>query len=86
MKSHLKTLMSVALAATVVAAAAPAFAQGHKHATHLRHAVHEFGQSYGYVPYETPASRGLYESYSTGRQSFPNPDRDFDGPNTHNEF
>jgi hypothetical protein len=38
-----------------------------------------FGQAYGYARRETPqhqSSGGLYESYSQGHQSYPNPDRE----------
>jgi hypothetical protein len=47
--------------------------------THARHSSHIFGQAYGYVPRGTPqyqSSGGLYESYSQGHQSYPNPDRE----------
>jgi hypothetical protein len=42
------------------------------------HSLRAFAQSYGYVPqsgagYHWPP--GVYESYSVGRQSYPNPDR-----------
>ena len=46
-------------------------------------------QTYGFVAHQTPQYlrfRDIYQSDSLGRQSFPNPDRDFDGPNTNNSF
>jgi hypothetical protein len=46
--------------------------------THVRHLSPTFGQAYGYAPREAPqlqSSGGLYESYSQGSQSYPNPDR-----------
>jgi hypothetical protein len=46
--------------------------------THVRHLSRTFGQAFGYTPRETPqyqSSGGVYESYSLGRQSYPNPDR-----------
>jgi hypothetical protein len=45
---------------------------------HVRHLSPTFGQAYGYAPSEAPqfqSSGGLYESYSQGSQSYPNPDR-----------
>jgi hypothetical protein len=47
--------------------------------THVRHLSRTFGQAYGYARRETPqykSSGGLYESYSQGHQSYPNPDRE----------
>jgi hypothetical protein len=87
MKSNLKTATVVALAATVAAISGPAFAYTHKpaHTTHVR-VTRDFAQSYGYAPYErAPTAQDVYGSYAGGRQPFANPDRDFDGPNTHNE-
>jgi hypothetical protein len=46
-------------------------------------------QTYGFAAHQTPQYlrfRDIYQSDSLGRQSFPNPDRDFDGPNTNNSF
>ena len=47
--------------------------------TNVRHLSRTFGQAYGYASRETPQYRspgGLYESYSQGHQSYPNPDRE----------
>jgi hypothetical protein len=47
--------------------------------THARHLSRTSGQAYGYARRETPqyqSSGGLYESYSQGHQSYPNPDRE----------
>jgi hypothetical protein len=45
--------------------------------TNARHLSRIFGQAYGYAQevrrYRSPV--GVYESYSLGRQSYPNPDR-----------
>jgi hypothetical protein len=46
--------------------------------TNVRHVSRMFGQAYGYAPQEVrryQSSVGVYESYSQGRQSYPNPDR-----------
>jgi len=86
MTSNLKTLASAAaLAVAVAASCGPAFAKSHKveRATHVQHALRDFGQAYGYVPQAAPSSRNIYESYSLGHQSFSNPDRDFWGPYGH---
>jgi hypothetical protein len=48
-----------------------------------------FGHAYGYAPGRAqrhryaPAEprRGIYDSLSNGQQPYPNPDRDFSGPN-----
>jgi hypothetical protein len=45
----------------------------------VRHLSRTFGQAYGYARREMPqyqSSGGLYESYSLGHQSYPNPDRE----------
>src|SRR5260370_36247816 len=45
--------------------------------------------TYGSAAHQTPQYlrfRDIYQSDSLGRQSFPHPDRDFDGPNTNNSF
>jgi hypothetical protein len=44
----------------------------------VRHLSRIFGQAYGYSAQEKRRYRspvGVYESYSPGRQSYPNPDR-----------
>jgi hypothetical protein len=46
--------------------------------TNVWHVSRIFGQAYGYAPREVSryrSSAGVYESYSQGRQSYPNPDR-----------
>jgi hypothetical protein len=46
--------------------------------TNVRHLSRIFGQAYGYGLQEARRYRssvGVYESYSLGRQSYPNPDR-----------
>ena len=52
--------------------------------THNRTAPRIMRQTYGFAAHQTPqylGFRDIYQSDSLGRQSFPNPDRDFDGPN-----
>jgi hypothetical protein len=47
--------------------------------THVRHLSRTSRQADGYGRRETPqyqSSEGLYESYSQGHQSYPNPDRE----------
>ncbi len=46
----------------------------------VRHLPDAFERTYGYVPRQVPQygpARDVYSSDSLGRQSFPNPDRDF---------
>jgi hypothetical protein len=48
--------------------------------TNVRHLPAAFGRTYGYVPGKVPRyglASDVYSSDSLGRQSFPNPDRDF---------
>ena len=57
--------------------------------THSRALPRILRQTYGFAARQTPQYlrfRDIYQSDSLGRQSFPNPDRDFDGPNTNNSF
>src|SRR5258708_5360233 len=57
--------------------------------TYNRTAPRVLRQTYGFAAQQTPQYlrfRDIYQSDSLGRQSFPNPDRDFDGPNTNNSF
>jgi hypothetical protein len=47
--------------------------------THVRHPSGTFEQAYGHARRETSqyqSSGGLYDSYSQGHQSYPNPDRE----------
>ena len=54
-----------------------------------RHLPHILRHTYGSVAHHEPQYsrfRDIYQSDSLNHQSFPNPDRDFDGPNTNNSF
>jgi hypothetical protein len=54
-----------------------------------RHLPRIFRHTYGSVAHQEPQYsrfRDIYQSDSLGHQSFPNPDRDFDGPNTNNSL
>jgi hypothetical protein len=54
-----------------------------------RNRLRIFRNTYGSVAHQAPQYsrfRDIYQSDSLGYQSFPNPDRDFDGPNTNNSF
>jgi hypothetical protein len=73
MSAKLVIIAFGALALMVNGANAQHRANGH---SQVRHGT--FGQAYGYVPgaaspYQSPG--GIYESYSQGSQSYPNPDR-----------
>jgi hypothetical protein len=63
----------------------PASASAEHRNRHLPRVVgHTYGYAppTGYAPSRTPRPRGgVYDSLSDGPQSFPNPDRDFSGPN-----
>ena len=56
---------------------------------HTGHLPLVFGHTYGYAPNRAPQYQyaparprgGIYDSLSNGHQSYPNPDRDFSGPN-----
>jgi hypothetical protein len=54
---------------------------------HLRHPPRLYQRTYQYAPrgapqYRSPRSSGdIYQSDAQGRQPYPNPDRDFSGPN-----
>ena len=57
--------------------------------THSRALPRILRQTYRFAARQTPQYlrfRDIYQSDSLGRHSFPNPDRDFDGPNTSNSF
>jgi hypothetical protein len=56
---------------------------------HTGHLPLVFGRTYGYAPGRAPRYQyapagprpGIYDSLSNGHQPYPNPDRDFSGPN-----
>jgi hypothetical protein len=56
---------------------------------HTAHVPLVFGHTHGYAPGRAPRyryvpaepRRGIYDSLSNGHQPYPNPDRDFSGPN-----
>jgi hypothetical protein len=56
---------------------------------HTGHLPRVFGHTYGYAPGRAPQYQyapaaprgGMYDSLSNGHQPYPNPDRDFSGPN-----
>jgi len=88
-------LLPSALAAGLFVASTASFARNDatyvspKGKTYNRHLPRTFRQTYGSVAPQAPQYlrfRDIYQSDSLGRQSFPNPDRDFDGPNTNNSF
>ncbi len=75
MKTKLAVMTMAALALTFHQASAQHRAKGH-----VRHPVHLSAPAYGFVP--APAARDrappdVFESYANGRQSVPNPDRDY---------
>ena len=73
MKAKLVVLGALALMANGANAQQPTSSQ-----THVRHLSRIFGHAYGCGPQEVRryrSSAGVYESYSQGRQSYPNPDR-----------
>jgi hypothetical protein len=75
MKAKLAIIAFGALALMANGANAQHRTNGH---SQVRHVSRTFGQAYGYVPsvsapYLSPG--GMYESYSQGSQSYPNPDR-----------
>ena len=75
-------LAVIALAALVLSVGG-ANAQ-HRTSTPVRHGSHIFERTYGYAsrePSQAHSLRDVYESTSQGHQSFPNPDRDYYGPN-----
>jgi len=88
----LKMVLSLpALAAGLSLASAASFARNDityaspNGKTYNRTAPRVLRQTYGFAAQQTPQYlrfRDIYQSDSLGRQSFPNPDRDFDGPNT----
>jgi hypothetical protein len=77
-KSKIAAAVAIgALFLTVNEASAQHRANGHTNARHLPRA---FERTYGYVPRQVPQygpNTDVYFSDSLGRQSFPNPDRDF---------
>ena len=75
----MKTKLAIMVLGALVLTANGAGAQPRENShTHIRHPSRIFGQSYGYAPRVVQRYRlsaGVYESYSQGRQSYPNPDR-----------
>jgi hypothetical protein len=67
---------AVALGALFLTAseASARHANGHNNVRHVRHAVE---QTNGFVSRQYDPRTDVYSSESLGRQSFPNPDRDF---------
>jgi hypothetical protein len=52
---------------------------------HVRLLPHIFAKTYAYAPrqeWRRQSLNNVYESFSQGRQSYPNPDRQFGGPNS----
>jgi hypothetical protein len=74
-----KIAAAVALVALFLTAseASAWHANGYNNVRHVRHAVK---RTYGFVSHQIPRydpKTDVYSSESLGRQSFPNPDRDF---------
>jgi hypothetical protein len=75
MKTRIAVITLSALALGVFGATAQAKPHGD---TQLRQLPRTFGQAGARVQVDVPrlpTSAGIYESYSLGRQSYPNPDR-----------
>jgi hypothetical protein len=73
----MKTKLTIMVLGALVLSANGANAQPRTGSqTHVRHLSRIFGQAYGYAELRRyRSSVGVYESYSQGRQSYPNPDR-----------
>ena|SRR5216683_3311476 len=82
MSTKTNIAVAVAIAAlflTANEASAQPQHRGDRH-TNVRHLPRAFQGTYGYVPRQAPQNgptSDVYSSYSQGRQSYPNPDRDF---------
>jgi hypothetical protein len=79
-----KTAAAIAIAAFFLMANAASAEHRAGGRAGLRHLPHAFEHAYGYVPRQPPGQGTRYDSRadafssdSLGRQSFPNPDRDF---------
>jgi hypothetical protein len=76
--------LAIATAAVLLTASAASAEHRASGRAGVRHLPHAFERTYGYVPRQVPGQAprygshtGVFSSDAQGRQSYPNPDRDF---------